>query len=143
MHCELPEQFAGDEQVREVLRAARRIAVVGASDRQDRDSYHIVQFLSERGYAVFPINPKYRQVAGLKCFDSLDDLPLAMDIVDVFRRPDAVEEVVDQAIRNGAKCLWLQEGVVNNAAARRAAEAGLAVVQNRCIYKEHVACFGR
>ena len=142
MPGQLALQFATDADIRLMLQTARRVAVVGASDRPDRDSFHIVQFLVERGYAVIPINPKYKRVAGLTCLDSLDDLPEPADIVDVFRRSDAVDEVVDQAIRNRAKALWFQEGVVNNDAARRAAQAGMKVVQNKCIYKEHVALFG-
>ncbi|MCG3178822.1 MAG: putative protein YccU [Phycisphaerae bacterium] len=139
MKCEMPDERACDEMMRGLLRSARRIAVVGASARPQRDSYHIVEFLKEQGYTVLPVNPNYREVAGLTCFASLDDVGGPVDIVDVFRRPDAVDEVVDQAIRNKAGALWLQEGVINNPAARRACQAGLRVVQNRCIYKEHVA----
>lgn len=142
MECQLPRDCADDEQIRDLLARARTIAVVGASDRPERDSYVIVEFLKEAGYIVLPVNPNYGRVAGLTCYADLSQIDEAIDVVDVFRRPDAVGPIADEAIRLKAGALWLQEGVVNNEAAARASAAGLTVVQNRCIYKEHVAHFG-
>ncbi len=142
MRCEMPQNSAGDEQIRALLHSAHTIAVVGASDKAERDSFHITQFLAQVGYVVYPVNPNYERVAELTCLDDLSQIDQPIDIVNVFRRPDAVDAIAEAAIAAGAGALWLQEGVVNNAAAERACEAGLTVVQNRCIYKDYVAHFG-
>jgi predicted CoA-binding protein len=122
-----------DDILREILANAKTIAVVGASQKPWRDSNSIAQFLMNRGYAVFPVNPKYDEVLGVTCYASLRDVPEQIDIVDVFRQSDAVPALVDEAIAVGAKTLWLQLGVVHEEAAHRAEQAGLNMVMDHCI----------
>ncbi|HTX17361.1 MAG TPA: CoA-binding protein [Bacteroidota bacterium] len=128
-----------DAGLRELLSSAATIAVVGASPKPWRDSGSIAQFLAGKGYRVYPVNPKYEEVLGLKCFPDLKSVPEKIDIVDVFRRPEEVDAVVDEAIAVGAKSVWLQLGVINEVAAAKAESAGLKVVMDRCIAVEHRA----
>lgn len=126
-----------DETVRRVLADMRRVAVVGLSARPDRASYGVTRFLVGRGLEVVGVNPALQEdVLGLPIVAELDDVPGPVDVVDVFRRSDAVPQVVDQAIAIGARAIWLQEGVVHEEAAARARAAGLTVIQDRCLYKE-------
>jgi len=127
----------GDDEVTRVLAGMRRVAVVGLSARPDRASYGVTRFLVGRGIEVVGVNPALNEdVLGLKIYAELSDVPGPVDVVDVFRRSDAVPEIVDQAIAAGARTVWLQEGVVHEEAAARAREAGLTVIQDRCLYKE-------
>jgi predicted CoA-binding protein len=126
-----------DAKIRAILKKARSIAVVGASPKPWRDSGAIVSFLREQGYSVIPINPAYTEIDGLRCFPSLRDLPVPIDIVDVFRRPDMLLPIVDDTIAIKAHVLWCQLGVINEAAVGRAVQAGLDVVVNRCIAVEY------
>ena len=135
--CEVPRHSASREEIARLLREARTIAVVGLSDKPDRDSYQVAAYLQERGYRIIPVNPAVREVLGEKAYARLQDVPEKIDVVDVFRKSDAVPEVVDAAIAVGAKAVWLQEGVVHNAAADKARAAGLQVVMNKCMLKEH------
>jgi uncharacterized protein len=121
----------------EVLRSARTIAVVGLSGRRFRPSYGVAEYLKGAGYRIVPVNPTETSVLGEKCYPDLDSVPDPVDIVDIFRRSEFVPEIVEAAIRIGAKAVWMQEGVVHEAAARRAEQAGLAVIMDRCILKEH------
>ena len=123
-----------DEDIRALLTEARTIALVGASDRPDRPSYGVMKRLQDHGYRVIPVNPQItgEHVHGEFVFRDLDQLGDPIDIVDIFRRSDAVEPIVEEAIRIGAKAIWMQLGVVNEAAAARAEAAGLKVVMNRC-----------
>ncbi|MBK7045482.1 MAG: CoA-binding protein [bacterium] len=126
-----------DETVRRVLADMRRVAVVGLSARPDRASYGVTRFLVGRGLEVVGVNPALQEdVLGLPIVAELDDVPGPVDVVDVFRRSDAVPGIVDQAIAIGARAIWLQEGVVHEEAAARARAAGLTVIQDRCLYKE-------
>ena len=136
--CEQPLRNASLDEIREILRSARTIAVVGLSDKPDRASYHVAAYLQQHGYRIIPVNPALREVLDEKCYSSLRDIPIPIDLVDIFRKPDAVPEIVDAAIVVGAKAIWMQEGVVHNAAAAKAREAGLAVVMDRCTLKEHL-----
>jgi predicted CoA-binding protein len=136
--CEVPTSNATPDEIRALLRGVHTIAVVGLSDKPDRDSHRVAAYLQRQGYRVIPVNPAVKEVLGEKSYASLRDIPDKIDLVDVFRRPDAVPEIVDAAIAVGAKGVWMQEGVVHNAAADRARAAGLAVVMNRCILKEHM-----
>jgi predicted CoA-binding protein len=120
-----------------LLRTSRTIAVVGLSNRRTRPSYGVSEYMQSRGYRIIPVNPNEAEVLGEKSYATLDDIPEHIDIVDVFRRSECVPEIVEAAIRIGAKGLWLQEGVVHEEAAKRAREAGLEVVMDRCILKEH------
>jgi predicted CoA-binding protein len=128
---------ASNDEIRAILKEARTIAVVGLSDRPDRASHHVAAYLQEHGYRIIPVNPNVTEVLGEKAYASLRDLPGPVDVVDVFRRPEHVPELVEEAIALGAKVLWLQEGVVNVPAAARAKAAGLKVVMDRCMLKEH------
>lgn len=120
-----------------LLRNSKTIAVVGLSSRRTRPSYGVSEYMKSRGYTIIPVNPNETEVLGEKAFPTLDDIPGPVDIVDVFRRPENVPEIVDAAIRIGAKGIWLQEGVVHEEAAAKARAAGLEVVMDRCILKEH------
>jgi len=123
-----------DEDIAELLRDARTIAVVGASDRPDRPSYGVMKALQDHGYRVIPVNPQItgEHVLGEFVWRELGQIGVPIDIVDIFRRPNAAGEAVDQAIAAGAKAVWLQLGIVNEAAAGRAEAAGLKVVMDRC-----------
>src|SRR4028119_1258898 len=123
-----------DEDIAELLMNSRSVAMVGASDRPNRPSYGVMQFLQSRGYRVFPVNPQItgEHVLGEFVWRELAQIGEPIDIVDIFRRPEAAGEAVDQAIFAGAKAVWMQLGVVNEEAATRAEQAGLKVVMDRC-----------
>ncbi len=135
--CEMPLRNASPEEVRTLLKNARTIAVVGLSDKPDRDSYRVAAYLQSRGYRIIPVNPTLDEVLGEKAYSSLCDVPEEIDVVDIFRKPEAVPEIVDEAIAVGAKVVWMQEGIAHNAAADKARASGLQVVMNKCILKEH------
>lgn len=122
-----------DDQLRALLTQARTIAVVGASSDPDRPSYGIARKLLQVGYKVIPINPNEREVLGERAYPTLDDAPGPIDVVDVFRRPEHTPALADAAVRIGARLLWLQSGVVNPEAARRAEAGGVAVVMDECL----------
>jgi len=123
-----------DDDIAELLASARTIAMVGASDRPSRPSYGVMRFLQDHGYRVLPVNPQItgEHVLGEFVWRDLSQIGLAIDIVDIFRRPDAAGDAVDQAIVVGAKAVWMQIGVIDEAAAARAEAAGLKVVMDRC-----------
>jgi len=123
-----------DADIAALLTSARTIAMVGASDRPDRPSYGVMKFLQDQGYRVIPVNPAItgQHILGEYVWDSLDQLGMPIDIVDIFRRSDAVGPIVDDAIRVGARAVWMQLGVIDAAAAARAEAAGLQVVMDRC-----------
>jgi hypothetical protein len=120
-----------------LLRNAKTIAVVGLSSRRSRPSYGVSEYMQSQGYTIIPVNPNESEVLGEKAVASLEEIGGPVDIVDIFRRSEAVPEIVDAAIRIGAKGIWMQEGVINIEAAGRARAAGLEVVMDRCILKEH------
>jgi predicted CoA-binding protein len=122
-----------------ILREFRRVAVVGISDRPERDSYRVAAYLERAGYAIIPVNPNVREVLGRRCWPSLDAAPGPIEVVDVFRRSELVAPVVDAAIRVGANAVWMQDGVVDEASAARARAAGLLVVMDRCMLRDHAA----
>ena len=122
-----------------ILRDYRRIAVVGISDRPERDSHRVAAYLAQAGYVIIPVNPNVTQVLGERCWRTLDEAPGPIEVVDVFRRSELVEPVVDAAIRVGAKAVWMQDGVVNETAAAKARAAGLLVVMDRCMLRDHAA----
>ncbi|MGA2597287.1 MAG: CoA-binding protein [Bryobacteraceae bacterium] len=121
----------------ELLRAARTIAVVGLSNKPYRPSYGVSEYMQSAGYRIIPVNPDETEVLGEKCYARLEDVAEHIDIVDIFRRPEFVPEIVDAAIQVGAGAVWMQEGVVHEAAAEKARGAGLMVVMDLCILKEH------
>lgn len=125
--------------IAELLKSAKTIAVVGLSDNPMRPSYGVSQYMQSHGYNIIPVNPQCTEVFGKKSYASLLDVPEKIDIVDVFRRPEAVPEIVDQAIQLKVPAIWLQETVVHEAAAEKARKAGIFVVMDKCILKEHRA----
>jgi predicted CoA-binding protein len=121
----------------EILRSAKTIAVVGLSGRRFRASYGVSEYMQSAGYRIIPVNPNETEVLGEKAYATLDEVPEQIDIVNIFRRPEFVADIVDAAIRKGASVIWMQEGVEHIDAAKKAAAAGLTVVMDRCILKEH------
>jgi predicted CoA-binding protein len=126
-----------------LLRNAKTIAVVGLSSRRSRPSYGVSEYMQLQGYRIIPVNPNETEVLGEKAWATLEDIPERVDIVDIFRRSENVPEIVDAAIRIGARGVWMQEGVIHDAAAETARSAGLEVVMDRCILKEHRKMLGR
>jgi hypothetical protein len=135
--CEFPTTNATGAEIATILKSAKVIAVIGASLKPERPSHWISVYLKEHGYKVIPVNPGLKEVLGDICYKSLSDIPEPIDIVDIFREPGAVPAIVDEAIAKKAKVVWMQEGIVHNAAAEKAKKAGLKVIQNKCIYREH------
>jgi predicted CoA-binding protein len=131
----------------QILRNARTIAVVGLSDKPERPSYDVASYLMEHGYAIIPVNPKLEtgNWRGIKAYPSLRDIPAEarVDVVDIFRKSEDVPPVVDDAIAIGAKTVWMQLGIVNEAATEKARKAGLNVVMDRCMKIEHIRMGGK
>lgn len=130
-------KMADTPALRRILTENRVIAVVGLSAKQHRPSHSVAQYLLEHGYRVIPVNPSYQEVLGQKCYPSLRDVPEKIDIVDCFRRSAEILPIAEDAIAVGAKVLWMQIGVINEAAAEKARKAGLEVVMDRCIEVEY------
>jgi len=126
----------------EILKTGRVVAIVGLSSKRQRPSYGVGLYLKKHGYRIIPVNPREESILGEKSFPSLSAIPQKVDVVDIFRRPKEVLEVVDEAIKIGAKAVWMQEEVVNDEAAARAKQAGLLVVMDRCMKKEHQRMLG-
>jgi uncharacterized protein len=131
---------AGDP-ITEILKSSRTIAVVGLSARRFRPSYGVADYMQRAGYKIIPVNPNETAVLGVPCVARLEDISEKVDIVDIFRRSEAVPEIVESAIAIGARAVWMQEGVIHPEAAERARQAGLVVVMDRCILKEHMKRF--
>lgn len=142
--CELPRHQATSTEIQAILENHKVVAVVGLSTFDSKPSYRVAAYLQAAGYRVVPIHPKAENILGEKAYAGLREVPgeLGVEIVDIFRRPDAVMLHVEEAIAIGAKVVWMQEGVINNAAADRAKAAGLQVVMNRCMLKDHMALGG-
>jgi len=121
----------------EILNFSRVIAVVGLSPKPDRPSYGVASYLKENGYKIIPVNPEVGEILGEVCYPDLSSIPEPVDVVDIFRRSEKVPAIVEEAIKIAAKAVWMQEGVINEPAAARAGEAGLLVVMDRCMLKEH------
>lgn len=125
----------------ELLRSSRVIAVVGLSSKKFRPSYGVAEYMQREGYRIIPVNPNEKEVLGEESYARLEDIGEPIDIVDIFRRSEFVPALVDSAIRLGAKAVWMQEGVEDETASKKAREAGLFVVMDRCILKEHSRYF--
>ena len=125
--------------VLEILKISKTIAVVGLSSRRMRPSYGVAEYMQSAGYRIIPVNPNETEVLGEKSYDKLEDVPERVDIVDIFRRLDHVPGIVESAIRIGTRAVWMQEGVFHPAAAQRARKAGLFVIEDSCILKEHMS----
>ncbi|HTS29368.1 MAG TPA: CoA-binding protein [Bryobacteraceae bacterium] len=123
--------------ISQVLDTARTIAVIGLSGKRYRPSYGVAEYMKRSGYRIVPVNPHETEVLGEKCYPDLDSVPDPIDIVDIFRRSEYVPAIVEAAIRKGAKAIWMQEGVIHEGAAARAEAAGLTVVMDSCILKDH------
>jgi uncharacterized protein len=128
--------------LRRILRGCRTVAVVGLSAEWHRPSYFAAKYLQQHGYRIVPVNPRYSEVLGERCYATLAEIPLPVDMVDVFRRTDDVLPIAEQAIAIGARCLWQQIGVDNRAATELAETAGLDVIADRCVKIEHARLFG-
>lgn len=130
-----------EDKILNLLKSAKTIAVIGLTDDPSKPSYGVSEYMQRNGYRIVPINPKLKEVLGERAYPTLTEAAKAekIDVVDVFRRPDAVPEIVDEVLKLRLPALWLQETVVHEEAARRAREAGVFVVMDRCILKEHAA----
>ena len=128
--------------LRSLLLETRSIAVVGLSANWHRPSFFAAKYMQERGYTIVPVNPAYDEVLGQKCYPSLRDIPVPVDMVDVFRKPEDALPLVDDAIAIGAKSFWMQLGVIHPEAAKRAEAAGMKVVMDRCVKIEYARLFG-
>jgi len=140
-----PTRAADAASLKRLLLQCRRIAVVGLSTRSDRPSYVVARYLLEHGYTIIPVNPRYAQVLGRTCYPNLAAAHRAeapIDMVDCFRRSEDIEPIALEAIAIGARCLWMQQGVINEAAAALARKAGLDVVMDRCLKIEHARLLG-
>lgn len=131
--------LTSSDEIAALLRGIRRIAVVGCSPKPWRDSHRVARYLIEVGYDIVPVNPEADAIFGLRVYPSVRDVPGSVDLVDIFRRSELVPPVIEDAIASGAKAVWMQDGVVHEAAAQRAIAAGLAVVMDRCILRDHRA----
>ena len=127
--------------VTEILTRYKTLAVVGLSSKITRPSHGVAEYMQRHGYRIIPVNPRETEVLGEKAYASLDAVPEAAEVVVIFRRPEFVPEVVEAAIRKGARVIWMQEGVVHEEATARARAAGLTVIQDHCILKEHAKRF--
>jgi predicted CoA-binding protein len=136
-------QITADDPIAELLKSSRTIAIVGLSSRKFRPSYGVAEYLKSAGYRIIPVNPQETEVLGEKSYARLEDIPEKVDVVDIFRRSEFVPEIVDAAIRIGARAVWMQEGVVHAQAAEKAQQAGLFVVMDHCLLKEHARRFRR
>jgi len=130
------------EEIRALLERIRRIAVVGLSPKTDRPSFKVAAAMQRFGYRIIPVRPKVGEVLGEKAYADLASVPGPIDLVDVFRAPEHMDEIIDACIARRVPAVWLQDGVVNEAAAQRARAAGLFVVMDRCVFRDYVQLFG-
>ena len=130
------------DEIKHILKSSKKIAIVGLSPKEERDSHRVAKYLLKKGYEIVPVNPGLKEILGEACFKTLKDIPFKVDLVDLFLNPERVPPVVNQAIEIGAPVLWMQIGVIHQEAARKAREAGLAVVMDRCTMREHKKLFG-
>ena len=129
----------GEEEIKDILSAYKTVAVVGISPKEDRPSYRVASYLKSKGYRIIPVRPEGDMIIGEKVYHSLQEIPkeIEVDIVDIFRKSEDVPPIVEEAIQRRAKVVWMQEGIVNAEAAAKAERAGLKVIMDRCIKKEH------
>jgi uncharacterized protein len=140
-HCEIPAGNPTTEEIESILKQVKTIAVVGLSPNEDKPSYGVAAYLKSKGYRIIPVRPAVKEVLGEAAYADLSDIPpeIRVDMVDIFRRAEDVMPVVEAAIKRGdVKVVWMQEGIVNNAARDTAMAAGLLVVMDRCAKKEHM-----
>ena len=140
MECEFPTVNSSSEEIKNIFKSVKTIAVVGLSPDPSKDSNHVAAYLQQAGYKIIPIYPKDELILGEQSYPSLADVPahIQIDMVDIFRKPEALDAIADACIARGdVKVFWAQKGIVNNAAAERARAAGMTVVQNKCTMVEH------
>ena len=138
LDCELPDYNPPSDEIRAILENYKTVAVVGLSPKPERDSHRVARYLKEKGYRIVPVNPGQKEILGEKCYPSLKAIPFPVEVVDIFRRPDAMPSIVDDAIEIGAKVVWMQLGLAHNESAEKARRAGLKVVMSKCIKIEHM-----
>jgi predicted CoA-binding protein len=135
--CEIPEYNPPSDEIRAILEKNGTVAIVGLSPKPERDSHKVGKYLQENGYTIVPVNPGQKEILGETCYRDLRSIPFPIEVVDIFRKPEAVGPIVDDAINIGAKVVWMQLGIANNEAAEKARKAGLEVVMSKCIKIEH------
>ena len=140
--CALAARPATNNDVRTILNTSKTIAIVGVSHKEARDSNRVFRYLRDQGYRVIPVNPKYKDVLGEKCYPDLKSIPEHVDVVDIFRNVEAIPAIVDEAIAISAGVVWMQLNLVSEEAAEKARCAGLRVVMDRCMRMEHLALTG-
>ena len=128
-----------DEQIKDILSNLKTVAVVGISPREDRPSYVVASYLKSKGYRIVPVRPDGDEILGEKVYHSLSEIPkeIKVEVVDIFRKSEDVPPIVEEAIQRGAKAIWMQEGVIHKEAGEKAEKAGLKVVMDRCMKKDH------
>ncbi|MBL6969984.1 MAG: CoA-binding protein [Campylobacterales bacterium] len=142
MQCEFPSVNSNKDEIKSILEETKTIAIIGLSPKEDKPSNMVAKYLQNAGYKIYPVYPKEDMILGEKVYRSLDEIGDQIDMVDIFRKPDVVSLVVDQAIAKGnIKTIWTQIGIVNNNAAKKARESGMKVVQNLCTKLEHKDLF--
>lgn len=129
--------LADFSEITQILKKYKTIAVVGLSPNSERPSHQVARYLLDAGYTIIPVNPGPTEILGQTCYPNLSAIPTPVDVVDIFRRPEYIPPIVDEAIKIKAKVVWMQEGIVNHEAARKARDAGLTVIMDRCIKKDH------
>jgi len=134
---ETPDSNPSPDEIREILKESKKIAIVGLSPKEERDSNKVARYLMEQGYEIVPVNPGQQEILGEKCYKSLKEIPFRVDMVDLFLNPVRIPPIVEQAIETGVKVIWMQLGVVHNESAEKAGKAGIQVVMNKCAKIEH------
>jgi len=138
MECEFPTVNSNKTEIKAIFEQVKTIAVLGLSPDESKASHRVAKYLKEAGYTIVPVYPKYEEILGEKVYRSLADIPFEIDMVDIFRKPAAFDAIADACIARGdIKVFWGQQGLVNNAAAKKARDAGITVVQNLCAMVEH------
>jgi hypothetical protein len=138
MECEFPTVNSNNEEIKTILNDVKTIAVLGLSPDTTKDSYRVAEYLKNAGYTIIPVYPKEETILGEKVYRSLAEIPFSVDMVNIFRKPDALDMIADACIARGdVKVFWAQKGIVNNEAAEKAKSSGMRVVQNHCSMVEH------
>ncbi len=133
----MSEPSASPEEIKAILQNHKVVAVVGLSPKPERPSFQVARYLKDHGYQIVPVNPGQKEILGEKCYPRLANIPFPVEVVDIFRNIEAIPAIVDEAIAKGAKVVWMQEGLAEPASAQKAREAGLQVVMDRCMKKDH------
>lgn len=143
MECEFPTLNADNETIKAIFTEVKTIAVLGLSPDETKDSHRVAAYLQQAGYTIIPVYPKGETILGEKVYRSLEEIPQGVDMVNIFRKPDALDAIAQVCIARGdVKVFWAQKGIVNNAAAQKASDAGMSVVQNHCSMVEHRRIYG-